>query len=56
MAGSKHLDWLARPTTLDLIEKVVVSGLLGVLAARMIPAAMSSGNVLPVIPGESHMT
>ena len=49
MGGSKYLDWLARPITLDLIEKIVISALLGVLAARMIPAAVNSGNVLPVI-------
>jgi protein-S-isoprenylcysteine O-methyltransferase Ste14 len=49
MAGSKHREWLARPTTLDLIEKVVVSCLLGVLTARMVPSAMSAGSILPII-------
>lgn len=49
MGGSKHLEKLARPATLDLIEKVVITALLGVLAARMIPAAINSGDVLPVI-------
>lgn len=49
MGGLKYPDWLARRTTLDLIEKIVVSALLGLLATRMIPSALNSGNVLPVI-------
>ena len=49
MGASRHIDRLTRPMALDLIEKVAVSCLLGVLAARMIPVAISSGNILPIL-------
>ena len=49
MGASRHIDRLARPMALDLVEKVAVSCLLGVLAARMIPVAISSGNILPIL-------
>lgn len=49
MGASRHIDRLARPIALDLVEKVAISCLLGVLAARMIPVAISSGNILPIL-------
>lgn len=49
MGASRHIDRLARPIALDLVEKVAISCLLGVLAARMIPVALSSGNILPIL-------
>jgi protein-S-isoprenylcysteine O-methyltransferase Ste14 len=49
MGASRHIDRLARPAALDLVEKVAISCLLGVLAARMIPAAISSGDILPIL-------
>ena len=49
MGASRHIDRLARPIALDLVEKVAVSCLLGVLAARMIPVAITSGNILPIL-------
>jgi protein-S-isoprenylcysteine O-methyltransferase Ste14 len=49
VGASRHIERLARPITLDLVEKVAISCLLGVLAARMIPVAISSGNILPIL-------
>jgi protein-S-isoprenylcysteine O-methyltransferase Ste14 len=49
MAGSRHLEGLACPATLDLVEKVLITSLLGALAVRMLPAALGSGNVLPIV-------
>lgn len=49
MGASRHFDRLARPIAFDLVEKVVISCLLGVLAARMIPVAIGSGNILPIL-------
>lgn len=49
MGASRYIDRLTRPSALDLVEKVAISCLLGVLAARMIPIAISSGNVLPIL-------
>jgi protein-S-isoprenylcysteine O-methyltransferase Ste14 len=49
MGASRYIGRLARPVALDLVEKVAVSCLLGVLAARMIPVAISSGNILPIL-------
>lgn len=39
----------ARALRLDLVEKIVVTTLLGVLAARLVPTAISSGDILPIL-------
>ncbi len=49
MGALRHLGRLDRPIVFDLVEKVAISCLLGVLAARMIPAAIASGSSLPIL-------
>jgi protein-S-isoprenylcysteine O-methyltransferase Ste14 len=39
----------ARATKLDMVEKVLVSILLAVLAARLVPDALGEGNALPLL-------
>ncbi len=39
----------ARALRLDLVEKIIVTLLLGTLAARLVPTAISSGDILPIL-------
>jgi len=39
----------ARALRLDLVEKIVVTALLGILAARLVPNAIASGDILPIL-------
>ena len=49
MRASRHFDRLDRPIVFDLVERVAISCLLGVLAVRMIPGAIASNNILPIL-------
>src|SRR5262245_38197156 len=49
MDALRQFARLDRPLVFDLVERVAIGCLFGVLCVRMIPAAVSSGNILPIL-------